>query len=118
MFGGVRAFVAPGVQTTDADASQFSRCVPCGPASTEFNVLLQRDLSSSKFSMITGAMAYVGYQFTPNAKVLVEAAYENQSAVPVFSVPITPSQQPIALRNGSTDTFRFGGKVLLSFGAL
>lgn len=115
LFGGVRGSVSPGVQTTDGDASQFSRCVPCGAASPELNLLLQRDVSSSKFSVITGAMAYVGYRFTPNAQVLVEAAYEYQSAAPVFAVPTTPIQQPISLTTGSTNTFKFGGKLHVGF---
>jgi hypothetical protein len=114
-FAGLRSYVAPGVMRTSGSATQNSRCGPCGAASPEFNVTLQANLNQSRSAVISGAIAYAGYQISPSAKVQIETSYERISGAPVFSVPTSPTQQPIALADSSTDVFRIGGKIIIGF---
>lgn len=112
---GLSGFVAPGARMTSANAAQNSNCTPCGGGSPERSVTLQRDFSETKFAVVSGVSGYLGYQVSPSLRGVIEASYENQTATPVFGVPTTPVQQPIALNSGSIDIFRVGGKISFIF---
>jgi len=73
MFGGAAAFISPGALITDASARQASRCGPCGAASPEFNLVLQRNFNDTSFALMTGVNGFIGYRFNPNFRVQGEA---------------------------------------------
>ncbi len=111
-FGGASAFIAPGALITDASARQASRCGPCGAASPEFNLILQRDFSESGFAFMAGVSGFVGYQFNPRVRIQAEASYQYLSDMKSFAVPTSPVRQPIALTSGFTDTISVGGRLV------
>jgi hypothetical protein len=117
-FGSVRGMVAPGVLWTDASASQFSQCGPCGAGSPERDVSLRRDFDDSKFSVIAGVSAEIGYQFNPNLKLSVLGSYEYMSHVPVLDIPITPTEQPVRLDYGPGHAWQAGARLTLQFAPL
>lgn len=117
-FGGLRGMIAPGVLFTHADASQASHCGPCGGASPEFDVSLSRDFSDSRFSVIAGAHAEIGYQFNPAARISLFANYEVMTGAPVLNVPTTPAQQPVGLDHGSAESWQVGAKLNWVFGGV
>jgi hypothetical protein len=99
--GGIHAFVAPGILSTSLTANQVSHCGPCGIASPEFDVSLQRDFNDSRFSVIVGGTVHLGYQFSPNVGVFVKGTVEHMTDVPFFQVPTTPAEQPIFVDHGT-----------------
>ena len=99
--GGIHAFVAPGVLSTSLTANQVSHCGPCGIASPEFDVSLQRGFNDSRFSVIVGGSVHLGYQFSPNVGVFVKGTVEHMTDVPFFQVPTTPAEQPIFVDHGT-----------------
>jgi len=111
-YGGASAFIAPGALITDASARQASRCGPCGAASPEFNLVLQRDFSETGFAFMAGVGGYIGYQFNPRVRIQAEASYQYLSEMKSFAVPTSPPGQPIALASGSTDTISVGGRLV------
>jgi hypothetical protein len=117
-FGGADLFLVPGVLTTDATATQKSRCGPCGAASPEFNVFLQRDLSTLDFSVIMGASGHLGYRLTPNTQVSLRGLIEHMTDVPVFRVPTTPAEQPIGLDRDSAIVFKLMGALTVDLAIL
>lgn len=114
---GIDAFVAPGVLFTSATAHQISNCGPCGGASPEFNVQLQRDFSSSHFSVIVGGSVNVGYRFNPNTELSLSGTVEHMTGVPFFDVPTTPIQQPISLGRDSVTNLAIFASLKIAFGA-
>lgn len=115
VFGGASAFVAPGALVTDANATQRSRCGPCGIASPEFNLVLQRSFSDSSFAVMAGVTGFIGYRFSPNFRVQGEASYQYLSQIKSFAVPTSPVGQPIGLTSGSSDIFSVGGRLVFEF---
>lgn len=115
MFGGASAFVSPGVLITDASARQASRCGPCGAASPEFDLVLQRNFTDTSFAIMTGVSGFVGYRFNPNVRVQGEASYQYLSQLKSFAVPTSPARQPIGLASQSSDIFSVGGRLVFEF---
>lgn len=115
VFGGASAFVAPGALITDASATQRSRCGPCGIASPEFNLVLQRNFSDSSFAVMAGVNAFIGYRFNPNFRIQGEASYQYLSQLKSFAVPTSPVLQPIGLTSDSSDIFSVGGRLVFEF---
>jgi hypothetical protein len=97
IFAGIQGFIAPGVLSTSAEATQVSHCGPCGVASPEFDLSLQRDLSSNSFAVIAGGSAQIGYRFGPGSELSLFGTVEHMTGLPFFNVPTTPNQQPINL---------------------
>ena len=114
-FAGVAGFLAPGALITDASARQASRCGPCGAASPEFNLVLQRDFADTAFALMAGVNGYVGYQFNPNFSVQAEASYQYLSRLMSLAVPTSPLRQPIGLAAGSSDVLWVGGRAVFKF---
>ena len=100
--GGIHAFVAPGVLSTSATANQFSHCGPCGIASPEYDVSLQRGFNDSRFSVIVGGTVHLGYQFNASTGMFVKGTVEHMTDVPFFQVPTTPVEQPIFIDYGAS----------------
>jgi hypothetical protein len=115
VFGGASAYLSPGALITDASARQISRCGPCGAASPEFNLVLQRDFADTSFALMTGVNALVGYRFNPNFRVQGEASYQYLSQQKSLAVPTSPLRQPIALTSNHSDTFSVGGRLVFDF---
>lgn len=115
MFGGASAFISPGALITDASARQASRCGPCGAASPEFNLVLQRDFTDTSFAIMTGVSGFIGYRFNPNVRVQGEASYQYLSQLKSFAVPTSPARQPIGLTSGYSDVFSVGGRLVFEF---
>jgi hypothetical protein len=113
--GGIHAFVAPGILSTEATANQFSHCGPCGVQSPEFDVSLQRGFNDSRFAVIVGGTVHLGYQFHANAGVFVKGTVEHMTDVPFFQVPTTPAEQPIYIDHGAVTnaSFMTGIRVVL-----
>lgn len=114
-FAGISAFVAPGVLITDASASQISRCGPCGAASPEFALVLDRNFDNSTFAIMTGVKGFVGYQINPAIRLLVDASYQYLSHVSTLAVPTSPLRQPITLVNSYSDMFSARGSLVVAF---
>lgn len=115
LFGGVSAFVAPGALITDASAIQRSRCGPCGAASPEFNLGLERNFSNSSFAIMTGVKGSLGYQVNPAIRLLVDASYQYMSHASTLAVPTSPLRQPIALVTTYSDVFSARGSLVVAF---
>lgn len=115
MFGGASAFISPGASITDASARQASRCGPCGIASPEFDLVLQRNFSDTTFAVMTGVNGFIGYRFNPNFRVQGEASYQYLSQMKSFAVPTSPARQPIGLTSNSSDIFSVGGRLVFEF---
>ena len=96
--------MVPGVSYTSANAHEDSHCGPCGVASPEYNVSLQRDFNDSRFSVIIGGSAHLNYQFNPNVGVFIKGTVEHMTNVPFFQVPTTPTEQPISIDYGHSTT--------------
>jgi hypothetical protein len=113
--GGVHAFVAPGILSTSATAKQSSHCGPCGIASPEYDVSLQRGFNDSRFSVIVGGTVHLGYQFNSNVGVFVKGTVEHMTDVPFFQVPTTPVEQPVFVDHGAATnaSFMTGIRVIL-----
>jgi hypothetical protein len=115
MYFGAMAFVAPGVLITNANATQNSRCNVCPAA--EQNITLGRDFSSTSFAAMMGVDVKVGYQVNPAFTVQLEGGYQYMTRADSFSVPITPTEQPIRLDHGSSSSAHIGGRAIVAFGA-
>ncbi|MDO8399276.1 MAG: hypothetical protein Q7T45_15795 [Bradyrhizobium sp.] len=115
MFGGASASISPGALITDASARQASRCGPCGGASPEFDLVLQRNFSDTSFAVMTGVNGFIGYRFNPNFRVQGEASYQYLSQLKSFAVPTSPVRQPIGLTSSSSDIFSVGGRLVFEF---
>ena len=115
MFGGASAFISPGALITDASARQASRCGPCGVASPEFDLVLQRNFSDTTFAVMTGVNGFIGYRFNPNFRIQGEASYQYLSHLKSLAVPTSPVRQPIGLTSNSSDTFSVGGRLIFDF---
>ncbi|MDP3692543.1 hypothetical protein [Bradyrhizobium sp.] len=115
VFGGASAFVSPGALITDASARQQSRCGPCGVASPEFDLVLQRNFSDTTFAVMTGVNGFIGYRFNPNFRIQGEASYQYLSHLKSLAVPTSPVRQPIGLTSNSSDVFSVGGRVVFDF---
>lgn len=115
MFGGASAFISPGALITDASARQASRCGPCGIASPEFDLVLQRNFNDTTFAVMTGVNGFIGYRFNPNFRIQGEASYQYLSQMKSFAVPTSPAGQPIGLTSNSSDIFSVGGRLVFDF---
>ncbi len=116
-YGGAFGYVAPGVLFTDASASLRGMCVPCGAASTQFELFQRVDRDGSDFAVKAGINAWVGYRFTPSVHASLNLNYAHMSRSPVGNIPTTPNQQgQDILRFGSQDSLDFRARVSYSPG--
>lgn len=114
-FAGGAFFFAPGALISDANATQTSRCGPCGGASPEFNLVLQRNFNDTSFAFMTGVNGFVGYRLSPHLKVQAEGSINYLSHVPSLAVPTSPVDQPIRFVNDSLLSYSVGGRLVFDF---
>ena len=116
-YGGAFGYVAPGVLFTDASATLHGMCVPCGGASTQFELFQRVESDSSDFAVKAGVNAWLGYRFAPNLRAALNLNYAHMSRSPVGNIPTTPNQQgQDILRFGSSDSFELKGRVSYALG--